>query len=127
YDRFLKFVCAIDEFNSVKAKNLITHLYKNLRIYYKTTYDKTETTQSEYVFLFLINMAETGLIFTCLLEVIIYIVENLIQLYLVLKTNQKHKYDEIDSKFANKPTILNLAKEFEPLEKSAERILDQIV
>ncbi|CAG8726144.1 18053_t:CDS:2 [Acaulospora morrowiae] len=67
----------------------------------------------------------------CLFEAIIGVIENF-QLHLSLETNQKLRRGEIDdiSKISihfEKPTILDLAKEFEPLEKSARGILDRIV
>ncbi|RIB21300.1 hypothetical protein C2G38_1112978 [Gigaspora rosea] len=54
-DEFPTFKCGIDKLDSEKAKELTTHLCKDLRLRYKAIHGETEATRSEYVSPFLVT------------------------------------------------------------------------
>jgi len=54
-DEFPTFDCGIDTFDSDKAKDLMSHLCKDLKLRYKAIHGKTEATRSEYVSPFLVT------------------------------------------------------------------------
>jgi len=48
-DEFPTFDCGIDKLDSEKAKDLMAHLCKDLRLRYKAIHGETEATRSEYI------------------------------------------------------------------------------
>ncbi|CAG8605305.1 5945_t:CDS:2, partial [Acaulospora morrowiae] len=54
-DEFPTFDCGIDKLDSEKAKDLMAHLCKDLRLRYKAIHGETEATRSEYVSPFLVT------------------------------------------------------------------------
>ncbi|CAG8629236.1 41543_t:CDS:2 [Gigaspora margarita] len=144
-DKFSTFNCDINKLDSEKAKDLMTHFCKDLRLRYKAIHGKTEATRSEYVSPFFVTATS---LFDSVVEVKKEdfdqgMAQNVIQLHSSLKTNQKRKHDEIKSDFADKaygivtdgrvyvhsgtPAVLDWIEKLEALDKSADRILGQII